>query len=96
MSIDPQSLGFRNNAQASRYELHDGDEVLAFAQYRAEPGRVVFTHTEVGAEHEGQGLGSEVARQALDEVRHSGAKVVPACAFIAAYMRRHPAYADLT
>lgn len=47
MTPDPTSLGFRDNPHESRYELHDGDEVLAFAQYRAEGDRVTFTHTEV-------------------------------------------------
>jgi uncharacterized protein len=95
MTTNPKSLSFRDNPPESRYELRDGEDVLAFAQYRAEDGWVTFTHTEVRPEHEHQGLGGELARRSLDEVRSRGAQVVPACAFIAAYVRRNPEYADL-
>jgi uncharacterized protein len=94
MTPDPKSLGFRDNRQERRFELHDGGDVLAFAQYRAEDERVTFTHTEVRPEHEGRGLGSELARRSLEEVRGRGAQAVPACAFISSYLRRNPQRAD--
>jgi uncharacterized protein len=68
---------------------------MAFADYHAGDARVTFTHTEVRPEHASRGLGSELARRSLDAVRSRGALVEPACAFIAAYVRRNPEYADL-
>lgn len=50
---------------------------------------------QVRCEFEGQGLGSQLARQALDNVRQRGLKAVPQCAFIDAYIRRHPEYEAL-
>ncbi|MEJ7928891.1 GNAT family N-acetyltransferase [Ramlibacter sp. AN1015] len=88
-------LEFSDNAAAQRYELQRGTEVLASAAYRLEGGRLHFTHTEVPPQQQGQGLASRLARDALDDVRRRGLKAVPACAFIAAYVRRHPEYADL-
>jgi predicted GNAT family acetyltransferase len=53
-------------------------------------------HTEVEPEYAGQGLGDELAREALDDVRRRGLILVPLCPFIAAYIRRHPSdYLDL-
>jgi predicted GNAT family acetyltransferase len=89
-------VDFKDNTAQQRYELLADGEVLGFAQYRRNGGTVTITHTEIGAQHEGKGYGSALARQALDHLRAEGEKLVPACAFIAAYVSKHPEYADLT
>ena len=65
------------------------------AYYRVAGRLVVFTHTEVDPGQRGRGVANELAHQALEQVRASGRRVVPVCPFIAAYVRRHPEYADL-
>lgn len=53
-------------------------------------------HTEVDPAFEGQGVGSQLAKAALDDVRARGLELVPRCPFIAAYIRRHSEdYLDL-
>jgi predicted N-acetyltransferase YhbS len=42
-----------------------------------------------------QGLGAQLVRGALDDVRRKGAKVVPMCWFVAEFIEEHPEYADL-
>lgn len=80
-----------------RFEARTADGVVAgFAAYVREPGRVIFTHTEVDPAFEGRGVGSALAAGALDQVRGSGDRVVPLCPFIKAYIARHPDYQDLT
>ena len=54
-----------------------------------------MSHTEVDEGHEGQGLGAELVRGALDAIRASGRTVIPTCPFTAAFIHRHPEYADL-
>jgi len=39
-------------------------------------------------------LGSQLVREALDDARSRGFKIVPACSFVADFVRRHPQYAD--
>ena len=84
-----------NNADAGRYEVSLDGEPAGFAEYRLRDGRVIFTHTEVDSAFAGHGLGSSLARGALDDVRNRGLKAVPLCPFITAYIERHPEYQDL-
>lgn len=66
------------------------------AWYRLAPGTITFTHTDVPEALAGRGVGSKLARAALEYARTEKLRVVPLCPFIAAYIRKHPAdYADL-
>ena len=78
-----------------RFEIRSGPEVAGFAVYEPGHGTVTFTHTEIGPAFDGQGLGSRLARAALDDVRARGLKAIPVCPFIAGWIRRHPEYVDL-
>jgi predicted GNAT family acetyltransferase len=84
----------RNNPALNRFEL-DADGHVAVAYYRLSPGVITFTHTEVPAELSGRGIGSSLARGALDQVRAPGLKVVAQCPFIGAFISKHPEYGDL-
>lgn len=88
-------MNVRNDSQKSQYELLSGDQVIGEAKYRHVQGAVEIYHTEVEDGNEGEGLGSQLAKYALDEVRAQGKQVIPTCPFIAAYIERHPAYQDL-
>lgn len=85
-----------NNPGESRYEARVDGELAGFAEYELADGLVTFTHTEVDDRFEGQGVGSALARFALDDVRAEGARRVrPECPFIARWIAKHPDYADL-
>ena len=84
----------RNNTELHRFEL-DADGHMAVAYYRLSPGVITFTHTEVPNELSGRGMGSALARGALDIVRTQGLKVVAQCPFISAFMGKHPEFNDL-
>jgi predicted GNAT family acetyltransferase len=79
----------------SRYEIFVGETRAGLAAYRDEPGRRVFTHTEVDPALRGRGLAGRLAVYALNETRAEGLRVVALCPFIAAYIERHPDYRDL-
>ncbi len=88
------SSGVRDNAALGRFELDlDGD--LGFVTYRRAAGVVTLLHAEVPAALNGRGYGSRLVRGSLDLLRAEGARVVPVCPFIAAFIDRHPAYRDL-
>lgn len=84
-----------DNPERSRYDLQVDGETAGFAAYRREDDRVVFTHTEIDDRFGGRGLGSVLARAALDDVRRRGLLATPLCPFIAHFIRTHQEYAEL-
>ncbi len=91
----PPNLQVSDNKDEQRYEASVNGGV-AFAAYQpAGEDTLIFTHTEVPEESEGGGVGSALVKAALDDVRAQGMQVVPQCPFVAAYIERHPEYADL-
>jgi predicted GNAT family acetyltransferase len=87
------SLRVADNPAELRYELYDDDELAGEIRYRRLPGALALVHTEV--EPKRRGLGTELVKGALDDIRARGLNVVPVCPFVSAYIRRHPEYADL-
>ncbi|MFE9914653.1 GNAT family N-acetyltransferase [Micromonospora sp. NPDC005553] len=83
--------------EANRYEARvDGESrVAGVAQYIRTAELVAFVHTEVSPEYEGKGVGSALARTALDEARAAHLRVLATCPFIAGWIDRHPEYQDL-
>lgn len=86
----------RNNPEQHRYEALVDGEVVGSAFYSLTDEVITFIHTEIDPAFEGQGVGSVLARQALDDVRADGTRRVrPNCPFIRGWIERHPDYADL-
>ena len=83
------------NEKKHQYEAHLDGQRVGVSRFRPGSGQVTFTHTEVEPEFEGKGVGSTLAKRALDDVRARGEKVIAQCPFIKEYIERHPAYADL-
>ena len=66
----------QHNRARSRYEISVDDRVVGFADYQQEDDTFVFPHTEIEWSMRGQGLGAELVRYALDDVRRNGGTVV--------------------
>jgi len=84
----------KHNPEEQRFEVDLGDAV-AVLEYMPQGERLVFTHTGVPPAYEGQGIASALVKEGLTYARSEGYKVVPLCSFVAAYIKRHPEYADL-
>lgn len=84
----------RDNTKQRRFEL-DAEGHLAVSYYRLADGVITFMHTEVPKALEGRGIGSRLVRGELEVARARGLKVIAKCPFVAAYIARHPEYADL-
>jgi uncharacterized protein len=63
---------------------------VAVLQYERRPGIVVLVHTEVPLPLRRQGIGSLLAKTALESARREGVRVIATCAFVRAYMKKHP------
>ena len=92
---EASSVEVRDNVEKHRFEAWVDGELAGFSEYVPHDGWLVFVHTETDPAYAGRGVGSRLARGALDDVRARGLKLTPQCPFIAAFIKRHPAYADL-
>lgn len=85
-----------NDASMNRYELLVDGVSTGFADYQLRDDAVVFIHTEIDPANRTKGLGSELARGALNLVRaETDSRVVATCPFISAWIAGHPDYQEL-
>ncbi|TCB96000.1 N-acetyltransferase [Micromonospora zingiberis] len=89
------SMLVEENSAKHRYEILVDDALAGFTAYLPRGEVLVFTHTEVDPNFQNMGVGSALMRGTLDQVRAQGQRVVPQCPFMAAFIERHPEYADL-
>ncbi|UCF19073.1 MAG: N-acetyltransferase [Gemmatimonadota bacterium] len=95
MSGDKPIYDVVREPEAKRFAVHiDGQ--MAELDYQLYEDRIVFTHTGVPTALEGKGIGGRLVKAGLDWARAEGLRVVPVCSFVAAYIQRHPEYAELT
>lgn len=93
MHVD--DLSVVHNADASRFEISLPDGSTALTAYRRSGDRIAFTHTEVPPQHEGEGVGTKLVREALDYARAHHLAVLPYCPFVRAFIEDHATYQDL-
>ena len=85
-----------NDASMNRYELLVDGVSSGFTDYQLRDDTIVFTHTEIDPARRERGLGSELARGALNLVRaETELRVVATCPFMSAWIAGHPDYQDL-
>ena len=83
-----------NNETLSRFETEiQGHQ--AFLTYKLKGNSLALLHTDVASELEGRGVGSSLARFALEYARERGLKVLPYCRFVSGYIEKHPEYAGI-
>jgi predicted GNAT family acetyltransferase len=78
-----------------RYETFEDGVLVGFSEYNLLTDSILFTHTEVLPAHEGKGVGGFMAAEVLADARKQGRHVIPACPFIAAWLRKHREFIDL-
>jgi uncharacterized protein len=84
----------RDDQRHRYYATIDGREAhILFAP--AGTGTLDFQHTEVPRELRGHHVAESLVRQALDDVRSRGERIIPTCPFVKAFLGRHPEYAAL-
>lgn len=71
------------------------DGVTCILEYRLHDAVMTITHTGVPEEVGGRGIAGALVQAAFDTARREDLRVVPACSYAAAWVARHPAYADI-
>ena len=85
----------RNNSEALTYDALIDGQVAGSIIYELNGSRVVISHTIVEPEHRDSGVGTELVRTALDDIRAKGMTITNYCGFVSAFIDAHPEYADL-
>ena len=83
------SLTIEHNTAQQRFEAHV-DGLLCRCDYRMSGTTMMIVHTEVPPRLEGRGIAAALVRAAFAHAAAAGLKVVPACSYVRAYVRRHP------
>ncbi|SCG45890.1 hypothetical protein GA0070609_1694 [Micromonospora echinaurantiaca] len=79
--------------ERERFEARDEAGALAgVVTYQLTGAIIAYTHTEVEAAFEGQGVGSTLARAVMEDARAKGRTVVPICPFLSGWLGKHPEY----
>lgn len=71
------------------------DGHAGYVEYERDGKLFTITHTIVPPEIGGRGIAGKLVAAALDHARSEDLKVVPRCPYAAAWIDRHPQYADL-
>ena len=85
----------RRNDADGRYELWVDGALAGVADFHLDGDAVVLPHTVIDPSRRGKGLGAVLVKGVLDDVRHAGRTVVPACWYVGQYIDEHPEERDL-
>jgi uncharacterized protein len=77
-----------------RFEL-ERDGLVATLDYSVTGKVLALIHSEIPEALRGSGIASTLAKTALDWAREHQMQVDVVCPFVAAYLEKHPEYADL-
>lgn len=94
MNSRDDEVTVRHNADEHRFEA-DVDGHLSVADYRLRGTEMIMTHTFVPPELRGRGIAEKLVRVALEHARSERLRVVPACSYVDAFIKRHPEYHPL-
>ena len=84
-----------HNPAENRFETTI-DGKLSKLDYIQNGKKFVITHVGVHPSLRGRGVAGKIVEVGLEYARVNSFRVVPMCSYAAAYIRRHPEYAELT
>jgi predicted GNAT family acetyltransferase len=84
-----ENLPLVNNTAIHNFELFvDGER--AFIDYKQHGDTVFLMHTEVPHKIEGHGVAAALVEKTFNYLEENNRKIVPYCAYIKAFLKRHP------
>ena len=95
MTVDLEKLEVTHNLAEQRFEAWI-DGYLSKLDYIQDGKNFVITHVGVSPELRGQGIAGRIVQVGLEYAKEKSLRVVPMCSYAAAYIRKHPEYAELT
>jgi uncharacterized protein len=84
------------SAAEGKYTIAVDGETVGLAAVADRDNQRVFYHTEVEERFGGRGLATILVAEALAATRADGKRVVPLCPMVAAFIKKHPEFADIS
>ncbi|MFJ7622490.1 GNAT family N-acetyltransferase [Rhodococcus erythropolis] len=81
-----------HNPAETRFEIRVDGELAGFAEYSDHAGVRDFHHTVTYPRFRGRGLAAIVVREALDQTRNEGLKILPTCSYVEKFVAENPVY----
>lgn len=95
MDINLEGIEIINNESERCFEV-SVNGLLSKLDYLQDKDTFVITHVGVHPELRGQGVAGKLTQAGLEFAKAKSLRVIPMCSYAAAYIRRHPQYAELT
>jgi predicted GNAT family acetyltransferase len=92
MNFEEKALRVNETLHHLELEAEGG---IAFIEYKLSHDKLFLIHTEVPAELEGKGAGTAIVHKALQFAKDNNYKIVPICAFVQRYLKKHTEWSDL-
>lgn len=85
-----------DRADGGRYVARlDGAEAGQLVYRRPAPGELTIVHTRTLPELQGRGVAAALTLRAAQDARAEGLRVTATCSYAAAWLQRHPEWADM-
>ena len=88
-------LTLEDNGEAKQYQVKVDGYTPRIEYIRTNDEKIYLTHTEVPRSLEGRGIGSEIIRLALEDIKKQNLTLIPLCPFVASYIKKHPEWREL-
>ena len=96
MTTDKTGAEATVHAADGKYTIAVDDQTVGLASVADRGNQRVFYHTEVDDKFEGRGLASILVGEALEAARADDKRVVAVCPMVAAFIKRHSEFSDIT
>ena len=89
-------LRFADDRDASRYTLHDGDDLVSVLDYRDDGRTIALTRAFTIPTFRGRGYAAVVVERAVDAIEQAGDReILPVCWYVGEWFDAHPERANL-
>jgi len=96
MTTDKTGAPTTVSATDGRYTIAVDGQTVGLAAVADRGDQRVFYHTEVEERFGGRGLATILVGEALEATRADGKRIVAVCPMVAAFVKKHPEFRDIT
>jgi uncharacterized protein len=96
MTTDKTGAQATVSATDGKYTIAVEGQTVGLAAVADRDNQRVFYHTEVDERFSGRGLANILVGEALRATRADGKRVVAVCPMVAAFVKKHPEFNDIT